>query len=88
MCEDATKTDQLVELHVEERSYGKEVTVVSGFDPNKTDLDNLSSELKSKFACGGTVSENGGTVQIELQGDHLGRARDEMESRGFEVEEN
>lgn len=86
VCEDVAKSDHSVEIFTEERSYGKTVTVLQGFDSNEIDINSLSSELKSKFACGGTVNEQGGNKSIELQGDHLRRLVDEMESRGYEVQ--
>jgi len=68
----------------EPRRYGKPVTVVSGFDPDLTDrsdLEELASELKREVGAGGTVSD--GT--IEVQGDHAARMPGLLRERGFDV---
>jgi translation initiation factor 1 len=86
VCEDVAKSDQTIEIFTEERSYNKSVTVVRGFNSEEIDVDSLSSELKSKFACGGTVNDHGNEMSIELQGDHLRGLTQEMEDRGYKVE--
>ena len=85
VCEDVAKSNQSVEVFTEERSYNKTVTIVRGFDSNEIDVDSLSSELKSKFACGGTINDHGNEKSVELQGDHLSRLVEEMEDRGYNV---
>jgi translation initiation factor 1 len=77
VCEGATE----VTVRVEERRYGKQVTVVEGLDPARDDPESLAIDLKSKLACGGIV--DGGT--IELQGDHAGRVVDILGEMGFTV---
>jgi translation initiation factor 1 len=58
---------QTARLRLEKRPKGKQVTTVSGLDPEGNDLAALAASLKGKCGTGGTV-KNG---VIELQGDHL-----------------
>ena len=67
---------QRITVKVNRRRYGKEVTVVEGFDV-VNDLHELSTYLKSKFACGGTVKE----IRSNL-GNHLTRMK-EVLMKGF-----
>lgn len=67
-----------VAVRVEQRRYGKNVTVLSGFDPS-VDLDSLGRELKHQMGTGGTVRDD----TIELQGDHARDVRPWLEKKGF-----
>ncbi|WP_134670655.1 translation initiation factor [Halorussus marinus] len=79
--EDLGRAEQQLSVRTEERTYGKAVTVVEGFDESNVDLQELASELKSKLATGGTVDDG----RIELQGDHADRVPDLLDEQGFEV---
>ena len=68
----------LVTVRLEQRRYGKNVTVITGFDPS-VDLDGLGKELKHKFGTGGTVKDG----VIELQGDHKRDVTPWLEQKGY-----
>ncbi|MCD5425787.1 MAG: translation initiation factor [Methanosarcinaceae archaeon] len=79
ICEEVAKEQQRIVVKINKRKYGKEVTVVEGFDAGEIDLHELSTYLKSKFACGGTVKGN----SVELQGNHITRMKDALVKKGF-----
>lgn len=77
---DLDKAQQQVSINVDERRYGKAVTVVSGFDVSQSTLESLASSLKSSLATGGTVDGN----SIELQGDHRDRLPNLLSEHGYD----
>jgi translation initiation factor 1 len=79
ICEEVAKEQQWITVKVRRRRYGKEVTVIDGMDPHDIDLHELSTFLKSRFACGGTVKNE----TIELQGNHKDRIKGILIERGF-----
>ena len=81
VCEDMAKAARPVTIDIEERRYGKEVTIVKGLDAREIDLERLASELKSALACGGTTHES----TIELQGNHRDRIEALLAENGLEI---
>ncbi|MEM0243208.1 MAG: stress response translation initiation inhibitor YciH [Candidatus Aenigmatarchaeota archaeon] len=76
LCVCEKKVEEKIIVRVERRSLGKIVTLISGIQEN---LKEISSKLKSRLGCGGTV-KNG---IIELQGDHRRRIRELLNELGF-----
>ncbi len=79
--DDLGRAEQRLTIRIDTRRYGKAVTIVEGFDPDVTDVDDVASTLKSKLACGGTVEDDA----VELQGDHADRAADILRDMGYDV---
>ena len=52
ICEEVAKEQQRINVKVNKRRYGKEVTVIEGLDPTDIDLEDLSKYMKGKLACG------------------------------------
>lgn len=77
--EELEKEEQRIKISVTKRRYGKEVTIINGIQGRSLNLDDLASKLKKRLACGGTV-KNG---NIELQGNHKRRVKEELAKLGF-----
>lgn len=69
-----------VRIHVEARRYGKDVTVLEGFDAS-LDLDLLARDLKKGLGTGGTVKNR----TVELQGDHRKSAAEWLKAKGYKL---
>lgn len=82
VCEAIAKEAQRVKVRLEKRRFGRMITVVEGIDPKSVNIKDVAKELKSKFACGGTVKNN----MIELQGDHRNKVKDVLVRLGFSQE--
>jgi translation initiation factor 1 len=76
VCGVIEKEAQKIKISVERRKWDKPITIIEGITNNAKEL---SSQLKSKLACGGTLKEG----RIELQGDHRKRLRDMLNKLGY-----
>ncbi|KAB1193424.1 stress response translation initiation inhibitor YciH [Haloferax sp. MBLA0076] len=79
--DDLSKVGQVLSIRRDTRRYGKPMTIVSGFEMDRAEMKALASELKRRLACGGTVLDD----EIELQGNHVERARDILDELGYQV---
>lgn len=70
-----------VSVRVDNRRYGKSVTILQGFDAG-VDLHALAKELKQHLGTGGTSKDGA----IELQGDHREKAKAYLRKVGYTVE--
>ena len=82
VCETIAKENQLIEVYLEKRKFGKQYTVITGIDTKEIDMDQLVKKLKNKFACGGTAKDG----KIELQGKHRQKVRQALIDMGFAPE--
>ncbi|MGB0714902.1 MAG: translation initiation factor [Phycisphaerae bacterium] len=71
--------DQAARVRREKRKKGKTVTVITGLDPQASDLKSLCARFKNACGAGGTVSDG----QIEIQGDHRDRVLQELLELGY-----
>ena len=72
---------QTAKVRADRRKHKRVVTVVWGLDPEYCDLSELLSKLKSACGSGGSLQVN----QIELQGDHVSRVREQLKAIGFKL---
>lgn len=66
-----------------EKRRGKWTTVITGLDPDATDLKALAGELRRSLGAGGTVGGSKSEPQIEIQGDHRDALVELLRSRGY-----
>lgn len=82
ICKEIAKEQQLVKVYTLRKKFGKIVTSVEGINEKEVDLKALSKELKSKFACGGTVKDG----CIRLQGDKKKLVQKTLWEMGYTLE--
>lgn len=80
--ENIAKEGQKIIIKVEKKKFGKKYTIITGIDDKDIDIKQLTKKLKNKLACGGTVKSG----QVELQGDHLQKAKLALIEFGFAPE--
>jgi len=68
-------------LRLENRTSGKNVTIIEGLPRNADFLDSLAKEWKKSCGTGG----HAGDGSIELQGDQRERVREILSKRGWKV---
>ena len=73
---DREKTNIVISKEI--RRYKKSTTILRGLQ-DRTDIESLTRELKTKIGTGGTYKEG----QIILQGDHRESVRDLLIAKGF-----
>lgn len=76
VCIAIERAEQKIKVYVEKRKFNKPTTIIEGITENGKEI---SKQLKSKFACGGTFKQN----RIELQGDHKSKIKDLLIKLGF-----
>ena len=81
VCQEIAKEEQHIKIKALKRRFGKITTVIEGIDNKDINIKELAKKLKEKFACGGTVKLN----TIELQGDHVQKAKEELVKLGFQA---
>jgi translation initiation factor 1 len=77
VCNEIGKEEQKIKVEMVKRTYGKMITLVSGF--KDIDMKSVLKTLKQTRACGGTIKDG----VIELQGDHKGKIKPILVNLGF-----
>ena len=77
--EELVKEEQRIKIKTVKRKFGKLTTLIEGLNKKDVNIKDIAKKLKSKLACGGTAKDD----TIELQGDHMKRAKEELIKLGF-----
>jgi translation initiation factor 1 len=78
-CGELDKEEARIVVRLETRRFSKTSTIIEGINPKQSDMPMIVKELKSTFACGGTVK--GGFIM--LQGDHRDDVKGYLVKMGF-----
>jgi len=78
-CGELDKEDARIVVRLETRRFSKTGNIIEGINLKQSDLPKMIKELKSTFACGGTVKEG----FILLQGDHRDDLKGYLVKMGF-----
>ncbi len=81
VCQEIAREQQRINIYSIKRKYGKIVTIIEGIDEKQLNIKELTKNLKSKLACGGTSKVG----RIELQGNHKARVREVLVGMGFSL---
>ncbi|MEM5790616.1 MAG: stress response translation initiation inhibitor YciH [Candidatus Aenigmatarchaeota archaeon] len=76
ICRTIEMEAEKVKIYVEKRKFGKPTTIIEGIKEN---IKEVTSKLKSQFACGGTFKKG----HIELQGDHRSKIKEVLIKLGY-----
>jgi translation initiation factor 1 len=76
VCGAIDRESQKIKVYSEARRFGKITTVVEGITDRGKEV---SKDLKSKLACGGTYKDG----RIELQGNHKGKIKSILGKLGY-----
>ena len=71
VCETIAKEGQRIKVRMVKRRFGKMITLIEGLDAS-IDVKEIAKNLKSKI--------------IELQGDHVQKAKEELVKLGFKTD--
>ncbi|MDQ5863965.1 MAG: stress response translation initiation inhibitor YciH [Thermoproteota archaeon] len=78
-CGELDKEDARIFVRLETRRFSKTSTIIEGINPKQSDMPRIVKELKSTFACGGTMKDG----FILLQGDHRDDVKGYLVRIGF-----
>ena len=78
-CGELDKEQARTIVRLETRRFSKISTIIDGINAKKSDMPRIDKELKSSFACGGTMKDG----LIMLQGDHRDEVKEYLLKMGF-----